>query len=152
MHVSVSLCLSCSETGGAVSGEPPRADRFRVPRAGGAGVQPAPARARGHAPLQTPSAGFLAAALGQESLGPLWPFWFPSHHLTSAPLDIPGFGPLPAVPMDTSYPHPTIDSRSAKGTCVYSLQYSFLRLFEEGRLPPLPTVSKAVTFFLRCFI
>lgn len=51
---------SLAETGRALQSEPPRADSLRVPRPGGPGVQPAPAGARGHAPLQTAAADLLA--------------------------------------------------------------------------------------------
>lgn len=61
-----------TETRGEVSGEPARADRLRVPRAGGAGVQPSPAGARGHAALQTPPAELLAAAPRQERRSPFF--------------------------------------------------------------------------------
>lgn len=59
------LCSLPSETGGALPSEPPGADRLRVPRPGGVGVQPAPAGTRGHAPLQTPAADLLALVLRQ---------------------------------------------------------------------------------------
>lgn len=69
---SFSFCLMLThsiflpETGGEVPSEPQGADSFRVPRLGGAGVQPAPARARDHAPLQTPPADLLALVTHQE--------------------------------------------------------------------------------------
>ena len=61
------------ETGREVQSEPQRAHSLRVPRPGGAGVQPAPARARDHAPLQTPAADLLALVThqGDERQAPL---------------------------------------------------------------------------------
>lgn len=55
-----------AETGREVPAEQARADRLRVPGAGGLGVCSAPARARGDAALQTPGAELLALAAGGE--------------------------------------------------------------------------------------
>lgn len=54
-----------AETGREVQSEPQRAHSLRVPRPGGVGVQLAPARARDHAPLQTPAADLLALVTHQ---------------------------------------------------------------------------------------
>lgn len=51
-----------AETGREVPAEQARADRLRVPGAGGLGVCSAPSRARGDAALQTPGAELLALA------------------------------------------------------------------------------------------
>lgn len=55
-----------TETRREVQGEPQRADSLRVPCPSGVRVQPAPARTRDHAPLQTPAADLLALVTHQE--------------------------------------------------------------------------------------
>ena len=65
------FCSLPSETGGALPSEPPWADCLWVPRPGGVRVQPAPAGARDHAPLQTPAADLLALVVRQEDDRPV---------------------------------------------------------------------------------
>lgn len=67
-HICCSLyCfLSSTETRREVPSEPQRADSLRVPCPSGARVQPAPARTRDHAALQTPAADLLALVTHQE--------------------------------------------------------------------------------------
>lgn len=83
-----------TETGGALQSEPPGADRLRVPRPGGVGVQPAPAGARDHAPLQTPAADLLALVVRQEDDRPVLLLTGPSGTASILPSvsSLPGYG------------------------------------------------------------
>lgn len=70
-----------AETGREVPAEQARADRLRVPGAGGLGVRSPPSRARGDAALQTPRAEFLALAALRGRGSRLFPLGSPKLQL-----------------------------------------------------------------------
>lgn len=70
-----------AETGREVPAEQARADRLRVPSAGGLGVRSPPSRARGDAALQTLSAELLALAALRGRSSSLFPLGSPEPQL-----------------------------------------------------------------------
>ncbi len=150
-----------AETGREVPSEPPRADSFRVSRPRGAGVQPAPARTRDHAPLQTPAAGLLALVTHQadEQHVLLLILCFtpcPSSHLSPPPSSDSSKVPPVVTQLQLLIPTDHTLLKSAKGThtsktfshCLTFLQSSSIQTLLKEKVQPS---TNELFFQFACF-